>query len=113
MLNCKRSGFGESLAVGSSCLILLLGFALPAMASWAGKARFSTQNALWANETRVPLVNSASVSNTIDIDTATTYQVIDGFGGCFNENGGKALKAVSTRLADSVADVLMNWAGTP
>jgi glucosylceramidase len=108
MLNRKLNDFRGNLSFGVCCLQLLLAMALPAMASWAGKARFSTQNALWANETRIPLVNSASVSNTIDIDTATTYQSIDGFGGCFNENGGKALKAVSSRLADSVMKELFD-----
>jgi len=101
----QKSKEGESIrsfVCASCCLALILGTAIPAGASWAGKARYSTQNNLWANEVTIPLVPSATTTSTIDIDTAVIYQTIDGFGGCFNENGRKALAAVDARLADSV-----------
>ena len=90
-----------------SC-VCLLGATMPAHAALKAKYRVSTNNSLWASEANAPIASSATGTSTIVIDTATKSQTINGFGGCFNENGAKALKAVDTSLANKVMKELFD-----
>jgi glucosylceramidase len=90
------------------CCGLLIGAAVPAQGSLKAKCRVSTNNSLWANEAAIPISNGASGSSTIVIDTSTKYQVINAFGGCFCEQGAKALKAVDSAVAKSVMKELFD-----
>jgi glucosylceramidase len=91
-----------------ACIVALLSFTfflgatIPAEAALKAKCRVTTDAGRWASEVNTPITSSASGTSTIVIDTATKSQTINGFGGCFNEHGGKALKAVDTSLSNKV-----------
>ncbi|MCW3060245.1 MAG: glycosyl hydrolase, partial [Capsulimonas sp.] len=84
----------------------------------AGHAAFA-QTATWTSTTAErpwvtadlsaadPNASGANVTK-ITIDPQTTYQTIDGFGGCFNETGWKALGALSELDRASVMQALFN-----
>ena len=86
--------------------------ATPAHAVSKAKYRVSTSSSLWASETNAPITSGATGTGTIAIDTTTKYQTIDAFGGCFNEIGAKALKAVDTSLSNRVMRELFDTVST-
>jgi glucosylceramidase len=88
--------------------VFLFGATVPALGALKAKYRVSTNSSLWANETNTPIASAATGTSTIVIDTSTKYQVINAFGGCFCEQGAKALKAVDTTLAKSVMKELFD-----
>ena len=90
------------------CCALLVGAAVPAQGALKAKYRVSTNSSLWASEANAPITSSASGAGTIVIDTSTKYQVINAFGGCFCEQGAKALKAIDSTLAKSVMKELFD-----
>lgn len=53
----------------------------------------STEKSRW-QELAVTNAAAATDTNVIKLDAATTFQTIDGFGGCFNELGWEALQAI-------------------
>jgi glucosylceramidase len=81
---------------------------MPADAVLRAKLRLTTTTAQWTAETSVPIVAAASAATYITVDTTTKYQTIDGFGGCFNELGWKALNSVPSVLRDSVIRALFD-----
>ena len=91
-----------------ACCGFLFGVASQGHAALKAKYRVSTNNSLWAGETNAPITNGATGTNTVVIDTTTKYQIINAFGGCFNEIGAKALKAVDTSLSNRVMKELFD-----
>lgn len=63
---------------------------------WVDKGTLQTTP--WDNDTTL----------YIDVDQSTTYQQIDGFGGCFNELGWDALSALSQTERDNVMKALFD-----
>lgn len=90
------------------CCVFFLCAAFPACAGLKAKYRITTDASRWANEASAPIVSGATGTSTIVIDTSTKYQVINAFGGCFCEQGAKALKAVDSTLAKSVMKELFD-----
>jgi glucosylceramidase len=88
--------------------VLLFGAAIPAHGTLKAKYRVSTNSGLWANETNTPIASTVTGTSTIVIDTSTKYQVINAFGGCFCEQGAKALKAMDTTIAKGVMKELFD-----
>jgi len=73
----------------------------------------STQAAPWVDEAAVPLSDTVPlpVSTTafrIFVNSARTSQVIDGWGGCFNERGWKAMQVLSSAGRDKVMRALFD-----
>jgi glucosylceramidase len=66
-----------------------------------GKMRTTTQSAPWGAEVNQTIVATGTVANYIDVDTATKYQTVEAFGGCFNELGWKALLSLPAARSDS------------
>jgi glucosylceramidase len=90
-----------------STAILLLS-TTPAHAVWKAKVRITSQNVPWGNEVSAPIVAAGTAATYVNVDTATKYQTIDGFGGCFNELGWKALNSISAVQRDSVIRALFD-----
>jgi glucosylceramidase len=82
--------------------IILAGSLVPAMALSKAKIRVTTDGVRWAPETATPITAKATSATSVDIDTLTRYQTIDGFGGCFNELSWKALLTLSAASRDTV-----------
>lgn len=51
----------------------------------------STEKARWQE---LATTNAATTADAIKLDPKTTFQTMDGFGGCFNELGWEALQAI-------------------
>jgi glucosylceramidase len=90
-----KAGLGVALALFTLA-------SMPANAEWKAKIRTTTDAARWTAEAAVRIDPKGSPALSVDVDTATKYQTIDGFGGCFNEIGWKALQSISPQSADSV-----------
>jgi glucosylceramidase len=60
----------------------------------------STEKVRW-QELATTKVTEALDTNVIRIDAATTFQTIDGFGGCFNELGWEALQAIPAERCEA------------
>ncbi len=71
----------------------------------------STNDNFWLERTVNPAENSSS-NNTILIDTSKEFQVIDGFGGCFNETGYEALQLVDEDQQEQIMKSLFDASGT-
>jgi len=95
----KRNVINAVIAGASAGILLMAGisFSAPPPVTWI----CSTQNAPWVN--KGPLsVTSVSGTPAMVVDTARKYQLIDGFGGAFNEFGWKPMMKLSQALRDSV-----------
>jgi glucosylceramidase len=69
----------------------------------------STNANRWVQQSNQTFVNyDGTITNLIEIDPNTTYQVIDGFGGCFNELGWNALGALNSSARDAVIKELFD-----
>jgi len=90
------------------CCGFLLWTTISSYASMKAKYRVTTDASRWAIEANAPITSAATGTSTIVIDTSTKYQVINAFGGCFCEQGAKALKAVDTTMAKSVMKELFD-----
>jgi glucosylceramidase len=108
MFSAKKILLGKKEAALFLSIVGLLGMTMPANAVLRAKLRLTTTTTRWANETSVPIVPAASAATYITVDTTTKYQTIDGFGGCFNELGWKALNTVSAAQRDSVIRALFD-----
>jgi glucosylceramidase len=85
----------------------------------------STNSAPWTDKPAVPLSDTVPLpvgtANRIFVDSTHTFQVIDGWGGCFNERGWKAMEvltpanrdAVLRALFDPVTGLKLNMGRTP
>jgi glucosylceramidase len=91
-----------------SIAVLLFGMTMPANAVWKAKLRLTTSIAQWSDETALSIVAAGAATNYVTVDTATKYQTIDGFGGCFNELGWKALNTISAVQRDSIIRALFD-----
>ena len=89
-------------------VLVLLAAIAPADAAWKAKIRSTTNTARWTDEAAIPVVTNAASAMSVDVDTTTKYQTIDGFGGCFNELGWKALQSLPANAADSVIQSLFD-----
>jgi glucosylceramidase len=68
-------------------------------ASWVS----STNSNRWVQQSNQTFTAyDGTNTQLIDIDPNTTYQVIDGFGGCFNELGWNALNTLTATARDAV-----------
>jgi glucosylceramidase len=108
MAALKRIFFKQKNLAVSLGLVFFIGTALPVHAVLKGKVRVSTNSSEWANEAGVSIATAKTSTTTIVIDTTTKYQTINAFGGCFNEIGARALKAVDTSLSNSVMKELFD-----
>jgi glucosylceramidase len=86
--------------LGAALLIACM--ALSAQAEWKAKVRTTTDAARWTSEASVAITPTAAAATHVDLDTATKYQTMDGFGGAFNELGWKALLVLQPAARDSV-----------
>ncbi len=85
----------------------------------------STQTSLWADQPEVPLHDTVDVPTVpnaaVLVDSKRRLQVIDGWGGCFNERGWKAMEtlppaerdAVMRSLFDAHTGLRLNLCRTP
>jgi glucosylceramidase len=74
------------------------------------KWRSTTQNAAWVDKGAVPAVNVTGTPALV-VDTAKKFQLIDGFGGAFNELGWKPMLKLSQALRDSVMKEIFDSTG--
>jgi glucosylceramidase len=88
--------------------LFVAGLTAPAHAVLKAKWRSSTQNAKWAAEQQLPIVNYSAQGSQIDLDTSVKYQTIDGWGGSPNEVGMIALHTLPVALQDSVIKSLFD-----
>jgi len=104
-------GGKQSLRI-SVCMALALGLTIPVNAFTYAKLRVSANGAtMWAPEVQLQLVDAGGTP-TIDVDTATRYQTIDGFGGAFNELGWTAMsKYLSSEQIDGIMKELFDASG--
>jgi glucosylceramidase len=102
-LFCKKTG-----RVGVVSVVLVLGTFAVANAEWKAKIRTTTDATRWTNEVAASVVAKTSTSVHVDVDTAAKLQTIDGFGGCFNELGWKALLSLPATSADSIMAALFD-----
>ncbi len=70
----------------------------------------STEKARW-QELAVTNASAATDTNVIKLDAATTFQTIDGFGGCFNELGWEALQGIPADRAEAALKELFSPEG--
>jgi glucosylceramidase len=109
MFSAKKDLFRKrETALLFSIAVFLFGLTMPADAVLKAKLRLTTTTAQWANEVALPIQSAASAATYITVDTSTKFQTIDGFGGCFNELGWKALNSVSAVQRDSVIRALFD-----
>ena len=98
----------KRLSSGNKGMYALISFALlmvaiaPASANMTAKIRSTTDAARWGSETAVSVIPKTTTTNHVDLDTTAKLQVIDGFGGAFNEMGWNVLQHLSASSADSV-----------
>jgi len=76
-----------------SLFLAVFALTLPAGAAPGLRWISSTQGEPW-KDLPLPAVAAATGSPALKLDPQTTYQVIDGFGGCFNDLGWQALLAL-------------------
>jgi glucosylceramidase len=91
-----------------TALAFLLASSAQSNAEWAAKIRSTTDLARWSAETPVNIIPKATSSSHIDLDTTAKLQTIDGFGGCFNELGWKAIQSLPPAAGDSVIKSLFD-----
>jgi glucosylceramidase len=91
----------KAVFVFSLTFLLISSIAFNSSAFDAGKLRISTQSALWGAEQNLAIEDSRTVTNYVTVDTATKYQTVEFFGGCFNELGWKALLSLPAARSDS------------
>jgi glucosylceramidase len=108
MVTLKHLHLKKKWIVALLSVVLALGTIAPANAVWKAKIRSTIQSAPWASETALTIVNTATTTLNVAIDTATKYQTIDGFGGCFNEVGWKVLNFLSAAGRDSIIKALFD-----
>lgn len=90
-LHCRLSSLFFLSVVGA------LSCASPALAEGSSSIRWicSTETDRWREKTVEPVVPGTSASDQrVVLDPTQTFQIIDGFGGCFNELGWEALTSI-------------------
>ncbi len=105
----KTWGFcGNVLLLGCLLLIALSGAGQAAAVRWI----CSTETQPW-QEMPAPTISTANAADpsALLVDSATAYQSIIGFGGCFNELGWTALQAVSPALQSEAMKALFSADG--
>jgi glucosylceramidase len=68
----------------------------------------STEESRWQE---LATTNATAAADVIKLDPQTTFQTMDGFGGCFNELGWEALQAIPADRADLALKELFSPAG--
>src|SRR5438094_962226 len=131
----RHSSFGipSSFVIRASsfCLVLavlMLLFNLPCRAQSGGVLTWksSTASAPWVDKSPVALTGTVPLPTStlafrIFINSSQSYQAIDGWGGCFNERGWKAMltlsgtarNAVMRALFDPQTGLKLNYGRTP
>ena len=96
MKNCKIN-FASSIKFCTIVIICHLIFSSNDASAQGIRWISSTKGKPWVDMTRDATANENQVSTSpvIKLDPHTTFQVIDGFGGCFNELGWQAILAMS------------------
>jgi glucosylceramidase len=93
------------LALGSSGCLTMEG---AQVAQW----RCSTEGSVWVEEPDIPVANQITVptakGDRIFVNTERQLQLIDGWGGCFNERGWKAMEVLSPEARESVLKSLFD-----
>jgi len=78
----------------------------PAGAVGALHWKCTTQASLWTDKPDVPLTDKITVpaakSDRVMVDSSRVLQTIDGWGGCFNERGWKAMEVLAPKDRDAV-----------
>ena len=88
-----------------ACLLLSISPLNAATVSWQS----STSSALWVDKGTLSTTTwDNDNTNYISVDEDSTYQEIDGYGGCFNEIGWKVLMKLSQSTRDSVIKLLFD-----
>ncbi|MBN2535671.1 MAG: glycosyl hydrolase [Spirochaetales bacterium] len=87
---------------GFFCIVLCFSYICPV---WAGSASWtsSTNSSRWVqqpDQAFTPYDNTTA--NLVEVNSEITYQVIDGWGGCFNELGWTALLVLSQADRETV-----------
>ncbi|MDD5674175.1 MAG: glycoside hydrolase family 30 beta sandwich domain-containing protein [Chitinivibrionales bacterium] len=77
----------------------------------AARWRCSTPASAWVDKGAVSAVANVAGGSDIVIDTTAKYQVMDGFGGAFNEMGWKPMLKLGQALRDSVMRELFGPSG--
>jgi glucosylceramidase len=68
----------------------------------------STEKSRWQE---LATTNATAATNAIKLDPKTTFQMMDGFGGCFNELGWEALQAIPPERAEAALKELFSSHG--
>jgi glucosylceramidase len=105
-LNCRKSA-------GIVCMPAIIFLATAGVSIFAAPRvtwRSTTQNAAWVDKGEV---TAGPVTGTpaLVVDTAKKFQLIDGFGGAFNELGWKPMLRLSQTLRDSVMKEIFDSTG--
>jgi glucosylceramidase len=100
-------------AAGSPTYAAFNGIAIsPAVQGTTLKWKCSTQTSIWTDKPDISLgestVASSSEASRILIDSTHPLQRIDGWGGCFNERGWKAMEVLTQTDRDTVMNALFN-----
>jgi glucosylceramidase len=95
----------------SHCIAQKISMALPTTIPEAVHWKCTTQSTPWTDEADIPVGEikvPASPSDRVYVNSKRIYQVIDGWGGCFNERGWKAMEVLSPADRDAVMHSLFD-----
>jgi len=95
-------------AIGALLLSIIIAF--PGFSSTA-TLRTSTDANRWVDKGSITSTAWSSTANYLEIIPDSQYQVIEGFGGCFNEMGWGAMLSLSQAGRDSIMSALFDTTG--
>lgn len=102
------SRIGQLFLIGLMCAGMTASSNAALKAKWRYSNYVNNTYTFWTAETPLTIANYSAQTTEINIDTATKYQTINGWGGSPNESGVTGLHMLSAALQDSVMKAMFD-----